>query len=1365
MKATKCEIERFDGDGDFSLWKRRMFAFLSVSGLKDVLEEKTKIDETKDEDKDPEAKKKEIEAETARSERCEKAMNIIFLNVGDHVLRKIERCTTAAETWMLLEKLYMPKSLPNRVHAQLKLYSFKMQDSRSIDENIDDFLKLIGELSHLSIEVAEEVQAILMLNSLPSKYDQLKETLKYGREVIKVDEVASSARSKEKELKESSGSRTSSEGYFVRGRSDNRGSQNSGGKYKGNRARSKSTERKKICWICGKEGHYKKQCYKWLEKNKHKLQSTERGESSHARDDAQDLAGLIAHEVNVGQGDDQDDWIMDTGCSFHMTPKLEYFIEIKEASGGRVRMANGHIVEVKGIGSIRFQNPDGTTFVLHEVRYMPDIARNLISLGTLEDKGCEFKGSRGQLKIIKGCTVIMKGERRGADTLYFLVGRARTGEACVSNTEVFKSTSESISETKLWHSRLGHISQKGLEVLVKKGCIPREQITELKFCEDCVLGKTHRVSFGPAQHVTKNKLDYVHSDLWGSPNVPQSLGRCHYFISFTDDWSRKVWVYFLKTKDEAFDKFVEWKTMVEVQAERKLKKLRTDNGLEFCNQRFDKLCKEEGVVRHKNCAYTPQQNGVAERLNRSILNKVRSMLSESGLGQKFWAEAVSTAVYQINRSPSSVIEFEIPEERWTSAIPDLSGLRRFGCIVYIHASEGKLNPRAKKGVFTGYPDGVKGFRVWVLDDQRCEISRNVLFREDVMFKDTQSAGNSGMNNINYFDINRFSSFDVSGPRLAEEAQDRGGPTEDGEEPDKETAEEVVEGTESEQSRYQLARDRPRRVIKPPSKLQDYHVYPEDESIAGFAYLMVEDGERPEPRNYQEAMEDPDSDKWTEASDEEMGSLKKNQTWVLVDRPKNQKPIGCRWVYKRKPGIDGVEDPRYKSRLVAKGYSQKQGIDYTEIFSPVVKHVSIRLLLSAVVHLDMELHQMDVKTAFLHGFLDETIYMEQPEGYVDKTHPEKVCLLKKSLYGLKQSPRQWNNRFDTFMQKNLYVRSEFDNCVYFKEVKKDEFIYLLLYVDDILIASKNKHSVLELKTLLGTEFEMKDLGETKKILGMEIARDRVKGCLSISQEGYLSKVLGTYGMDQSNSVGTPMGVHFKLKAATEKEIADQTEKMESVPYRSVVGSVMYAMIGTRLDLAFAVGLVCRYMSNPIKEHWLAAKWILRYIRGTIDMKLCYRNEGDFIVKGYVDADYAGDMDKRRSTTGMVFTVGGNPVSWRSSLQDVVALSSTESEYIALSEASKEAVWLRGLMNELGFDQGAVSVYCDSQSAIALAKNAVFHGRTKHMQVKYHFIRDLIAEGWVNVVKISTVYNPADIFTKVLPIGKFKEALNLLRVRRN
>ena len=367
-------------------------------------------------------------------------------------------------------------------------------------------------------------------------------------------------------------------------------------------SRSKSRDDKRVCWICGKEGHFKKQCYKWLDKNKNQRQGSDRGESSLAKDDAKDLVGLLVAEANSAESD-KDEWVLDTGCTFHMMPRADLFIDMKPASGGRVRMANNTITEVKGIGSIRFENPDKTTFVLQDVRYLPGIARNLISMGSLEEKGCEFKAANGILKVIKGCTVFMKGARRRS--LYILQAKAReTGFNIGESGNASEQKDGQGSDIQLWHSRMGHLGQKGIEVLIKKGCFGDLKKTEMSLCKDCVIGKTHKESFGPALHITKEKLDYIHSDLWGSPNVPPSLSRSQYFLTFTHDYSRKVWTYFLRRKDEVFGCFVDWKKMVETQSERKIKKLRKYNGLEFCNIQFNSLCKEEGIVWHMTCNRT-----------------------------------------------------------------------------------------------------------------------------------------------------------------------------------------------------------------------------------------------------------------------------------------------------------------------------------------------------------------------------------------------------------------------------------------------------------------------------------------------------------------------------------------------------------------------------------------------------------------------------------------------------------------------------------------------------------------------------------------------------------------------------------------
>ncbi|KAG8483625.1 hypothetical protein CXB51_023496 [Gossypium anomalum] len=345
--------------------------------------------------------------------------------------------------------------------------------------------------------------------------------------------------------------------------------------------------------------------------------------------------------------------------------------------------------------------------------------------------------------------------------------------------------------------------------------------------------------------------------------------------------------------------------------------------------------------------------------------------------------------------------------------------------------------------------------------------------------------------------------------------------------------------------------------------------------------------------------------------------------VAEDIDANQELSNYSKVFKKKEGTLGVEEPRYKVRLVAKGYSQIPRADFIDVFSPVVKHSSIRALLGIVAMHDLELEQLDIKAAFLHGELEEDIYMQQPEGFTVSEKEDYVCLLKKSLYGLKQSPRQWYKRFDSFMTFHDFKRSSFDSCVYFKKNSDGSFVYLLLYVDNMLIAAKDKGEIRKVKAQLSEEFEMKYLGPAKKILGMEILRDRKVSKLYLSQKGYIEKVLCRFNMQSVKPVSTPLAAHFRLSSALFPQSDDEIEYMSHVPYSSAVGSLMYAMVCSRLDLSCAVSAVSRYMANPGKEHWKAVQWILRYLRGTTDVCLQFGRPEDGVI-GYVDADFAGDL---------------------------------------------------------------------------------------------------------------------------------------------
>jgi hypothetical protein len=394
-------------------------------------------------------------------------------------------------------------------------------------------------------------------------------------------------------------------------------------------------------------------------------------------------------------------------------------------------------------------------------------------------------------------------------------------------------------------------------------------------------------------------------------------------------------------------------------------------------------------------------------------------------------------------------------------------------------------------------------------------------------------------------------------------------------------------------------------------------------------------------------------------DEEMASLDKNEAWDLMDLSTGRKPIGSKWVFKKNLNAEGKVE-KYKARLVAKGYSQVEGIDFGESFSPIAKLTSIRFLLSVVAAFDFEVEQMDVKTTFLHGDLEEEIYMKQPEGYVVKGKKELVCKLEKSLYGLKQSPRMWYQKFDTYMLGLGFTRSKEDHCVYFKLIG-DHLIYLVLYVDDMMLIGNNKEIIQDVKTQLSSKFDMKDLGASNFILGMEIKRDRKKRKLWLNQRKYVETILQRFNMQECKPVKVPIPIGVNLYVDQCPKTREEEEDMSRVPYTSAVGGLMYAMVYTRPDTTHAVGVLSGYMSKPVKEHWTTVKRVFGYFCGTSSYGLCYQGRPglDRVVDihDFVDAEWAGDLDHRRSTSGYVFNLFGGVISWMIKRHVVVALSTT------------------------------------------------------------------------------------------------------------
>lgn len=507
-------------------------------------------------------------------------------------------------------------------------------------------------------------------------------------------------------------------------------------------------------------------------------------------------------------------------------------------------------------------------------------------------------------------------------------------------------------------------------------------------------------------------------------------------------------------------------------------------------------------------------------------------------------------------------------------------------------------------------------------------------------------------------------------------------------------------------------------------------------------------ESTEPRNYQEAVNHPLYGKeWELAIREEYNSLMKNGAWELVETPAGRNIVTCKWVFKAKRDAEG-RMVRFKARLVARGFTQAYGIDCLETYAPVAKLTTYRVIFALAALEQWEIHGMDVITAFLLGKLDEEIFMVQLEGFERQGAKGKmVCRLLRSIYGLKQASRVWNIQLHEFLIKIGFKRSNADTCLY---VNAKLSIIIAIWVDDILIAGKSAQNIANVKKQLAGAFRMKDLGQLTHFLGMRVTRTP-DGGISIDQSTYIKDILARFGMEDSKAVSTPLATGTKLIQTTMEDPSRSSDKSarDNVQplYQSIVGSLMYAMLCTRPDIAYAVQQLSQFGSDPSPIHLQAAKRVLRYLQGSQNTHLTYKRDNE-TIQGYSDADWASDED-RKSISGYVFTLAGSSISWQAKKQSTIALSTAEAEYAALTQAAKEAIWLQNLLKDLGMSKYAPRIVnIDNQGTIALAENPIHHARTKHLDIQLQFVRDSIENGTIKLQYCPTDVMLADIMTKAL-----------------
>ncbi|GJR82058.1 putative ribonuclease H-like domain-containing protein [Tanacetum coccineum] len=1028
----------------------------------------------------------------------------------------------------------------------------------------------------------------------------------------------------------------------------------------------------------------------------------------------------------------------------------------------------------------------------------------------------------------------------------------------------------SVDESVQWHRRMGHVNYKNMNRLVKGNLVrglPPKLFKNDHTCVACCKGKQHKASYKAITAVSSisEPLQLLHMDLFGPTSI-RSIDHKYYCLVITDDYSRFCWVFFLEHKDETYSILKDFINLVENQLNKKVKAIRCDNGTEFKNAHIIELCGSKGIKRDYSNARTPQQNGVAERKNRTLIEAARTMLADSKLPTMFWTEAVRTACYVLNRVLVTSPHNKTPYALLTGNIPSVSHFKPFGChVTILNTSDhlGKFDGKADEGYIVGYSASNRAYRVYNVHNKRVEETMNLRYLEEK--PNVQGLGHEWYFDLDYLtDTLGYKRVQANQSAGTQEASTNPAGTQDADS-DSECDEQVIiipsypshnlqeaepkdtssdEGDDSphdsakEIFQQELARlkgqvkratsdvkdaeelqQKARTKTVPPGSIKipsggttispgnvsvptggvpvptgsPTDSFFDDEpttrfpspsdlgnnepSLGIFSSLSYDDefgadlnnlastvevshvatkrintihlqsliigdhtstvqtrskvNNTPTVEPVAQALEDPS---WVDAMQEEMQQFKFQNVWVLVDLPEDKYAIGTKWILKNKRDARGIV-VRNKARLVAQGHRQEEGIDYDEVFAPVARIEAIRLFLAFASYLGFMVYQMDVKSAFLYGRIDEEVYVTQ--------HPKKVYKVVKALYGLHQAPRAWYATLSTFLLKHGYRRGTIDKTLFLKKHKRD-IILVQVYVDDIIFGSTKKAWCDEFEALMKGEFEMSAMGELTFFLGLQV-QQRPDG-IFINQDKYVQEILKKFDLECVRTATTP------YEAPKPKSKNEPDSPVNVHLYRSMIGSLMY-LTASRPDIMFAVSACSRNQVTPTTSNLEAVKKIFKYLKGQPKLGLWYPRESPFVLEAYSDSDYAGANKDRKSTTGGCQFLGRRLISWQCKKQTIVATSSTEAEYVAAANCCGQVLWIQNQLLDYGYNFMNTKIFIDNQSTICIVKNPVFHQRTKHIEIRHHFIRDANDKKLIQVLKIHTDDNVADLLTKAFDGPRF------------
>uniref|UniRef100_A0A0C9QD48 POLX_0 protein n=1 Tax=Fopius arisanus TaxID=64838 RepID=A0A0C9QD48_9HYME len=1386
-----------------------------------------------------------------------KARSDLILSIHPSELPQVRNLETSREIWQKLESVFASKGPARKATYFKQLFLTRMSEGGDVREHMKKFFDAVDKLAAMEENVSPDLLSIMLLYSLPPSYGDFRVAIE-SRDKIPDAEALKVKILEEYDVREQNNADGVVGALATRMKSCSKRFNNQSKRV------GKSDKQKDgvVCYHCKKPGHIRPTCPERnagssLDKDRRKQS---RGQSEKGRSDKNDtylachgtwrnvflersrqvirndadegqvLAKVVEllsrdedadhvsfhsvfEEVHQATGSgnviSSDKWILDSGCTAHVCGDEEYFDWIDRTIGGRLNLASNDSSQVKGRGTVRLPvaSDQGRKVIeLRNTLFVPDLRANLISVARITDSGHAVVFTNNSAKVMEPSGKIKLKAGRQGDLYYMQVDEDE-------ETEVSHLAQPSM-DVKLWHERMGHLNMKDLSKLLQKVTGNVVKSVDNGTCEVCLKGKMVATPFAKGDGPCSELLRVVHSDVAGPFRV-RALNGARYYVSFIDDCSRMCQVYFLKEKSGVLDAFKIFHKSAENQTGHRIKILQTDGGKEFCNRAMDDYLQSFGIERRVTVPRTPEQNGVAERMNRTLMDSARCLLIQSNMSSHFWADAVATASYLRNRSPSSSIKGNIPLEIWTGKLPDLGNIRTFGSKVHVlnkDPSKDKLASRSKEGFFIGYPRETKGYRVWLPNERKSIVTRDIKF-----LKSTESAAEVNEEQDPFEPEPGELPVAQDDPSLehacGRQSSSRGSSTNN--------SSQSSGGTEirnpSNRGQARRGRGRP-SLLRTGSRGRPVKVYCQsrrstvvDESEeSGIPTIVldetnddvfedanisfsVDDSERTLEDAFvsmcpfsgiaeisiDEAMAGGDRAEWKGAIMEEMRSHIRNDTWKIVKRPEGAKVVGCRLVLTNKYDENGTIKRR-KARLVAKGYSQRPGIDYHETYAPVARLETLRLMLALSAELNLRVWQYDVVTAYLNGQIDEEIHMEMPpmlaeslEQLAMQENPkseitdkiEKMrtnlqgggncCLLQKALYGLKQAGRQWNQKISDKLLSMGVQQAKSDPCLFHDE-KSGHRLLILIYVDDILLASNDDAWRTRIQNELCKEFQMKDLGLAKYCLGLEIRQDVER--ITLSQQNHIRNLLAHFGMKDCRPVSTPAVLGNKLIEPVE-------EKSTDWPYREAIGALIYLVTASRPDIANTVSRLAQFTNNPSKEHWISVKRVFRYLAGTINLGIVYHKSSKPIV-AYTDADWANCLVNRKSYSGYCYILAGGVISWKSQKQRVVALSSTEAEYISLAEAVKEGLHQRSLLHEMKlFEFSKIVIFVDNTGAVCISQGQVHHPRTKHIDIRHHFIKDVINKGYVEVQYVPTEQNVADVLTKPLSKDlhwKCIESMGLCRI---